>query len=148
MRNAYEILQVAESVSTEIAELVYKRLAFNDHPDRAKSKGKEKAEARLKDVNWAIGVISDPEKRAAHDLELRASRALATAPTPAIVVLDCVSIRLPATEAAPAPAVAAVPCCVVPLAAATTSIPAIATCTELPTSIVHVRDAALGAREK
>jgi len=94
LRNAYEVLQVAESVSTEIVELVYKRLVFNEHPDRAKDK--PKAEARLKDINWAFGVISDPEKRAAHDRELSASRS-----APAAALVPKKRRKKKAVEAAP-----------------------------------------------
>ena len=62
----YEVLEVApDAVSTDIRES-YRKLAFRFHPDR--NHGNPEASERMKQLNEAYAVLSDPEKRRQYDL--------------------------------------------------------------------------------
>jgi len=56
----YEILQVHPSAESEVIEAAYKKLAQKYHPDVDKS---PKATERMKMINVAHDVLSDPEQR-------------------------------------------------------------------------------------
>ena len=63
-RDYYQALGVARDASAEGIKKAYRKLARKYHPDVSKEPD---AEARMKEVNEAYAVLSDPEKRAAYD---------------------------------------------------------------------------------
>ena len=63
-RDYYQVLGVARDAAAAEIKKAYRRLARKYHPDVSKEKD---AEARMKAVNEAYAVLSDPEKRAAYD---------------------------------------------------------------------------------
>ena len=63
-RDYYQSLGVARDASAEEVKKAYRKLARKYHPDVSKEPD---AEARMKEVNEAYAVLSDPEKRAAYD---------------------------------------------------------------------------------
>ncbi|HNQ03134.1 MAG TPA: DnaJ C-terminal domain-containing protein [Thiobacillaceae bacterium] len=63
-RDYYEILGVSRDAKAEDIKKSFRKLARKYHPDVSKEKD---AEARMKDVNEAYAVLSDPERRAAYD---------------------------------------------------------------------------------
>lgn len=67
-KDYYAILGVPENAVAADIKKAYRKLARKYHPDVSKEKN---AEARMKDINEANAVLSDPEKRAAYD-QLRA----------------------------------------------------------------------------
>lgn len=60
----YKILQVDPSAEPEVITAAYRRLAFKYHPDTNKSPD---AEARMRRINEAYEVLSNPVQRAAFD---------------------------------------------------------------------------------
>ncbi|MCE7945979.1 MAG: molecular chaperone DnaJ [Chloroflexi bacterium CFX4] len=63
-RDLYEILGVARNASPEEVKKAYRRLAKQYHPDA--NQGTE-AEERIREINAAYAILSDPEKRARYD---------------------------------------------------------------------------------
>jgi curved DNA-binding protein len=63
-KDYYAVLGVARDASADEIKKAFRKLARKYHPDVSKEKD---AEARMKDVNEAYAVLSDPEKRAAYD---------------------------------------------------------------------------------
>jgi len=63
-KDYYETLGVARDATAEDIKKAFRKLARKYHPDVSKEKD---ADARMKDVNEAYAVLSDPEKRAAYD---------------------------------------------------------------------------------
>jgi hypothetical protein len=68
----YEVLGVSSRASPSEIERAYKRLVAKIHPDRFHNDPRRKAaaEKQLREVNAAISVLRDPEKRSRYD-ELR-----------------------------------------------------------------------------
>jgi DnaJ-domain-containing protein 1 len=68
----YEVLGVSPQASPPDIERAYKQLVARIHPDRFHNdpRGKAAAEKQLREVNAAISVLRDPEKRSRYD-ELR-----------------------------------------------------------------------------
>lgn len=60
----YQILGVARTDGADAIRKAYRRLARKYHPDISQE---PEAEARMKEINEAYAVLSDPEKRAAYD---------------------------------------------------------------------------------
>lgn len=63
-RDYYQALGVGRDASADEVKRAYRKLARKYHPDVSKEKDAEK---RMKEVNEAHAVLSDPEKRAAYD---------------------------------------------------------------------------------
>jgi curved DNA-binding protein len=63
-KDYYDTLGVARDATQEDIKKSFRKLARKYHPDVSREKD---AEARMKDVNEAYAVLSDPEKRAAYD---------------------------------------------------------------------------------
>lgn len=63
-KDYYGTLGVARDATADEIKKAFRKLARKYHPDISKEAG---AEARMKEVNEAYAVLSDPEKRAAYD---------------------------------------------------------------------------------
>ena len=60
-RDYYEILGLDRDASPHKIKEAYRKLAFQYHPDR--NKGNPAALEKMKEINEAYAVLSDPEKR-------------------------------------------------------------------------------------
>ncbi len=67
MKNYYEILGVPRAATDDEIKKAYRKLAAKWHPDRHSDDTKKEAEEKFKEVQAAYDVLSDPQKRAAHD---------------------------------------------------------------------------------
>jgi len=63
-KNYYEILGVEKNASPRAVKEAYRKLAFQFHPDRNNDPG---AAARMKEINEAYAVLSNPQKRGRYD---------------------------------------------------------------------------------
>lgn len=64
-KDYYEILGVESQASRQRIRAAYRKLAFQYHPDR--NKDDPAAASRMKEINEAYAVLSDPEKRHSYD---------------------------------------------------------------------------------
>lgn len=70
-KNYYDILQINQNASPEIIDKAYKTLAKKYHPDLQEENNKKEAEEILKEINEAYGILSDPNKKALYDQNLK-----------------------------------------------------------------------------
>ena len=59
-KNPFEVLQVSQEAEKEVIEAAYKSLAKKYHPDIDSS---EHAQEKMKEINWAFGILRDDNKR-------------------------------------------------------------------------------------
>lgn len=77
--NYYDTLEVSQGASQEVIRAAYKSLLQRYHPDR--NPGDKGAATRSVSIVEAYQVLSDPEKRAAYDVNLQRQRAASAAAT-------------------------------------------------------------------
>lgn len=65
MKDYYKILEVSEKATAEEIKSSYRKLALKYHPD--KNPGNTSAEAKIKEINEAYGILGNPNKRAQYD---------------------------------------------------------------------------------
>ena len=70
MKNYYKILQVDKDASPEIIKVTYKLLVKKNHPDLKEGEDKKNAEEKIKEINEAYDVLSNPTKKAEYDQTL------------------------------------------------------------------------------
>ena len=70
-KNYYKILEVDKNASSEVIDKAYKALAKKYHPDLQEDSNKSQAEEKLKSINEAYSVLSDPNSRAKYDSTLK-----------------------------------------------------------------------------
>ena len=70
-KNYYDILQINQNASPEIIEKAYKTLAKKYHPDLQEENNKKEAEEILKEINEAYERLSNPDKKALYDQNLK-----------------------------------------------------------------------------
>ena len=64
MSNLYQLLGVSKNANTQTIKKAYRKLVKQYHPDINKDPG---AEEKLKEINYAFEILSDPENRARYD---------------------------------------------------------------------------------
>lgn len=69
--NYYKILEVDRDASAEVIEKAYKTLVKKYHPDLQESNMKEEAEEKIKLINEAYEILSNPDSRAKYDMTLK-----------------------------------------------------------------------------
>ena len=69
--NYYDILEVNKNASSEIIEKAYKTLVKKYHPDLQENNLKNNYEEKIKKINEAYEILSNPEKRKNYDLQLK-----------------------------------------------------------------------------
>lgn len=70
-RDPYRILQVHRDAELDVIRAAYRVLAHKVHPDRSTGPPDPAAERKMADLNWAYGVLRDPDARRRWDLERR-----------------------------------------------------------------------------
>ena len=66
-KNYYKILQIDKDASPEIIKVTYKLLVKKYHPDLKEGEAKIDAEEKIKQINEAYDVLSNPSKKAEYD---------------------------------------------------------------------------------
>lgn len=69
-KNYYDILEVNKNASPEVIEKAYKTLVKKYHPDLQTISSKEDAENKMKELNEAYEILSNPDKRKAYNFKL------------------------------------------------------------------------------
>jgi curved DNA-binding protein CbpA len=69
-RDFYAVLGLQRSATEEQIRQRFRELARERHPDRFRGERKVAAELEFQDITQAANVLSDPERRRQHDLEL------------------------------------------------------------------------------
>lgn len=72
-KNYYKILEVDKDASSEVIDKAYKALAKKYHPDLQEESNKVQAEEKLKLINEAYSILSDPVSRSKYDNTLSKS---------------------------------------------------------------------------
>ncbi len=95
----YATLRVQSSADPLQIKTAYRALVREFHPD-ANPHRREEAEARMKDITEAYGVLGDPHKRAQYDLDRRVSQIQMPIGTGALITRVRVALQLSADECA------------------------------------------------
>ena len=74
MKNYYKILMISPEAPQEMVVKAYRVLARGYHPDRNPPGRQKWAEEKMKELNEAYEVLSNPAKRAAYDQRLLQQR--------------------------------------------------------------------------
>lgn len=68
----YDLLEVSPNASPEVIKAAYRQLALKYHPDKQpNARARQRAEERMKQINAAYDILSDPVRRAEYDRQLR-----------------------------------------------------------------------------
>lgn len=78
MKNYYKILQVDEDASDEIIKVAHKSLVKKYHPDLNKGKDRKVYEKRIKEINEAYEILSDPILKMEYDRKLFENETIST----------------------------------------------------------------------
>lgn len=70
-RDHYATLQVRREADAAVIEKAYRALCFKYHPDRVPERERALATERMKTINEAYRVLSDPRLRRRYDSTLR-----------------------------------------------------------------------------
>lgn len=70
MKNYYDLLALPQNATDEQIRSRFRELVRQRHPDRFQGEEKERAEREFQDITAAFNVLSNPELRRRHDLEL------------------------------------------------------------------------------
>jgi len=70
MTTWYDILQVSTKASSEVIEMAYKALVKKYHPDLQTEEGRSTAEEKMKLLNQAREILTDPDLRKQYDVFL------------------------------------------------------------------------------
>ena len=70
MKNYYEILEVNQKASKEVIEKAYKVLIKKYHPDGQVSSKKYECDEKMKEINEAYEILSNPFLRSQYDIEI------------------------------------------------------------------------------
>lgn len=76
MRTNYQILGISQKATPEEIKQTFRTLVKRCHPDLFVSGSEEQAEAtdRLREINAAYAILSNPQKRTAYDAKLSKQR--------------------------------------------------------------------------
>jgi DnaJ-class molecular chaperone len=102
-KSHYDILQVARDASQDVIRAARNRLVKKWHPDH-NPKNLPECEDKMKEINEAHEVLSDPERRKAYDKTLRdkslhlMAQAPKMDPSTKCRVPDCGSAAMPASN--------------------------------------------------
>jgi curved DNA-binding protein CbpA len=81
-KDYYSILSVARSANPDEIRERFRQLARERHPDRFQGEERAQAEGAFQEITEAFNVLSNPERRRQHDLELARPTAEAGGETP------------------------------------------------------------------
>lgn len=70
VKNLYDVLGVVQNATTDQIRNRFRELARLRHPDRFQGVEKDRAERDFQEITSAFNVLSDPERRRGHDIEL------------------------------------------------------------------------------
>lgn len=71
-KTLYDLLEVSPDASPEVIRAAYRQLALKYHPDKQPDgRARQQAEERMKQINAAYDILSDPARRAEYDYRLR-----------------------------------------------------------------------------
>jgi curved DNA-binding protein CbpA len=70
----YEILSVSRNADLSIIKSAYRTLANKYHPDKCEDNLKENAEEKIRLINEAYEVLSDPIKKSEYDQKIKNSK--------------------------------------------------------------------------
>lgn len=70
MKSYYDLLALPQNATSEQIRSRFRELVRKRHPDRFQGAEKERAERDFQDITAAFNVLSNPELRRQHDLEL------------------------------------------------------------------------------
>src|SRR6476620_3365441 len=70
-RSHYDVLQVSPHANSIVLQAAYRALARSNHPDLSDD---PRALQRMREINDAYDLLSDPRKRAMYDLQINQPR--------------------------------------------------------------------------